>query len=135
MQVQGDNQLYDDINVTPMLDLAYVLLVIFIILTTASVQGVRVDLPKTQISASLAKPQTKAITVTSVGNVFLDAYPVTMDELEQRIAQYHAANPALSVVIKGDGKSQYAKVMAVLELLKRNDITDLGLATTRAQQP
>jgi biopolymer transport protein ExbD len=133
VQVQEDNQLYDDINVTPMLDLAYVLLVIFIILTTASVQGVKVDLPKTEINASLAKPQTKAITITAAGNIFLDAYPVTMDQLDQRMAQYKVVNPGLSVVVKGDGKTQYVKVMEVLELLKRNDITDLGLATTRVQ--
>ena len=41
----GDKDVYDDINITPMLDLAYVLLVIFIIMTTASVQGMKVDLP------------------------------------------------------------------------------------------
>jgi len=132
MQLQDDNQPYDDINVTPMLDLAYVLLVIFIIMTTASVQGVRVDLPKTQAAANLAKPQTKAVTINQGGDVFLDAYPVTLDQLEQRLTQYRAANPSLSVVIKGDARVQYAKVMEVMELLKRNDITDLGLATTRA---
>ena len=54
MQVQAENQAYDEINVTPMLDLAYVLLVIFIIMTTASVQGVKVDLPKAKTTASLA---------------------------------------------------------------------------------
>ncbi len=52
-------------------------------------------------------------------------------QLEQRLAQYRAVNPALSVVIKGDARVQYAKVMEVMELLKRNDITELGLATTR----
>ena len=46
MQVQDDDKPYDDINITPMLDLAYVLLIIFIIMTTASVQGIKVDLPK-----------------------------------------------------------------------------------------
>ena len=46
MQIQSENKPYDDINITPMLDLAYVLLVIFIIMTTAAVQGVKVDLPK-----------------------------------------------------------------------------------------
>ncbi len=131
MQLQEENQPYDDINVTPMLDLAYVLLVIFIIMTTASVQGVRVDLPKTQTVANLAKPQTKAVTINQGGDVFLDAYPVTLEQLEQRLAQYRAVNPALSVVIKGDARVQYAKVMEVMELLKRNDITELGLATTR----
>jgi len=132
MHVQEDNQPYDEINVTPMLDLAYVLLVIFIIMTTASVQGVRVDLPKSQINGSLAKPGIKAITIVPNGDVFIDAYPVTMDQLQERIAQYHAVNPSLAIVIKGDATVQYAKVMEVMELLKRNDITDLGLATTRA---
>ena len=46
MQVQSEDKPYDDINITPMLDLAYVLLVIFILMTTASVQGVKVNLPK-----------------------------------------------------------------------------------------
>ena len=70
------NQLYDDINITPMLDLAYVLLVTFIILTTAAVQGVRVQSPLTVAANNLGKPQTRAITVTADGSVFLDAYPV-----------------------------------------------------------
>ena len=132
MQLQEENQPYDDINVTPMLDLAYVLLVIFIIMTTASVQGVKVDLPKTQAVTSLAKPQTKAVTIAGNGDLFLDAYPVTMEQLETRIVQYKAASPQLSIVIKGDARVQYATVMEIMELLKRNDITDLGLATTRA---
>ena len=66
MQVQGENQPYDDINVTPMLDLAYVLLVIFIIMTTASVQGIKVNLPKASDTPSLAKPKTKAVTILSL---------------------------------------------------------------------
>ena len=131
MHVQEDNQPYDEINVMPMLDLAYVLLVIFIIMTTASVQGVKVDLPKTQATASLAKPGIKAVTINQRGDVFLDAYPVTMEQLDLRLAQYRAANPALSIVIKGDAHVQYARVMEVMELLKRNEITDLGLATSR----
>lgn len=131
MQLQDENQPYDDINVTPMLDLAYVLLVIFIIMTTASVQGVKVQPPKTDRAVSLAKPQIKAITISAQGDLFLDAYPVTMEQLDQRIAQLKAVNPGQSVVIKGDAHVQYAKIMEVMELLKRNDITELGLATQR----
>jgi len=133
MQVQEELQAYDDINVTPMLDLAYVLLVIFIIMTTASVQGVKVELPKTKITASLAKPGTKAVTISERGDIFLDAYPVTMDVLGQRVDQLKGANPSLPIVIKGDGKAHYGKVMAVLELLKSHDITDVGLVTVRAK--
>lgn len=130
MQIQEDKA-YDDINVTPMLDLAYVLLVIFIIMTTASVQGVKVDLPKASNSPSLAKPQTKAITVTESGQMFLDTYPVTMDELEQRLRDLKAVNPSFPVVIKGDAHVQYEKVIAVLDLMGKLEITQLGLVTQR----
>jgi biopolymer transport protein ExbD len=131
MQLQTENKPYDDINVTPMLDLAYVLLVIFIIMTTASVQGIKVNLPKASSTPSLAKPTTKAITITEDGKIFLDTYPVTMSELEDRLRQYKAANANLPVVIKGDAKVQYQRVIEVLDLLGRLEITQLGLVTQR----
>ena len=123
---------YDDINITPMLDLAYVLLVTFIILTTASVQGVKVNSPKTLAANSLAKPQTRAITVTKDGGLFLDAYPVTLEQLEQRLATYRSGNPAMPVVLKADARTQYQKVTEVLEIAKKLDITEIGLVTQRA---
>jgi biopolymer transport protein ExbD len=131
MQVQQGNEPYSDINVTPMLDLSYVLLVIFIIMTTASVQGIKVNLPKASNTPSLAKPTTKAITVTEDGRIFLDTYPVTMEELESRLRQHKAVNPDFPVVIKGDSKVQYEKVIDVLDLMGRLDITQLGLVTQR----
>ena len=131
MHVQEDNQPYDEINVTPMLDLAYVLLVIFIIMTTASVQGVRVESPKAQTSASLARPQTKAVTISERGDMFLDAYPVTIEQLELRLSQLKSRNPSQPIVIKGDAHVNYAKVMEVMELLKRLEITEIGLVTRR----
>ncbi|MEK8050032.1 biopolymer transporter ExbD [Ideonella sp. DXS22W] len=130
--VKADNQPYDDINVTPMLDLAYVLLVVFIILTTASVQGVKVRSPETTAAENLAKPQTRAITITADGQMFLDAYPVSLEQLQSRLADYKAANPALPVVLKGDAAAQYEKVMQVLEVTKKLDITEIGLVTRRA---
>jgi len=126
------NDLYDDINITPMLDLAYVLLVTFIILTTAAVQGVRVHSPLTQAADNLGKPQTRAVTITGDGAVYLDAYPVSLDQLRATLAQYKAANPNLPVVLKGDASAQYQKVMEVLELMKSLDITEIGLVTKRA---
>ncbi len=131
MNIQEDNEPYDDINITPMLDLAYVLLVIFIIMTTASVQGITVNLPKASSSPSLAKPQTKAITVTGDGTLYLDAYPVTLEQLESTLLQYKAANPQLPVVVKGDSSVQYQLVMDVLDLLGRLDITQVGLVTQK----
>jgi biopolymer transport protein ExbD len=131
--VKEELQPYDDINVTPMLDLAYVLLVIFIILTTASVQGIRVESPLTEAADNLARPQTRAITITSDGAIYLDAFPVTLEQLNDSLAQYKSANPALPVVLKADAASQYERVMEVLEVAKKLDITEIGLVTKRIQ--
>lgn len=131
MKMQNDNQPYDEINITPMLDLSYVLLVIFIIMTTATVQGIKVNLPKASATPSLAKPQTKAVTVAADGTIFLDTYPVTLADLEARLRQYKAANPALPVVVKADGLIQYQRVVDVLDLMGRLEITQLGLVTQR----
>jgi len=131
VNIQEENKPYDDINITPMLDLAYVLLVIFIIMTTASVQGIKVNLPKASSTPSLAKPQTKAITITGDGTIFLDTYPVTLQQLESTLRQYKAANPQLPVVVKGDSAVQYQLVVNVLDLLGRLDITQIGLVTQK----
>ena len=131
MEIRDDNQPFDDINVTPMLDLAYVLLVIFIIMTTASVQGMKVNLPKAKMTASMAKSNLKAITISEQGDIYLDAYPATIEELEQRLTELKNTNPAQAVVIKGDARAQYLKVMQVLETLKKVEITDIGLVTSR----
>lgn len=131
-KAQEDGALYDDINVTPMLDLAYVLLVIFIIMTTASVQGIKVNLPKASNTPSLAKPTTKAITITDDGSLYLDTYPVTsLEELESRLMTYKASTPEFPIVIKGDSAVQYQKVIEVLDLLGRLELTQIGLVTQR----
>ncbi len=126
-----DKDVYDDINITPMLDLAYVLMVIFIIMTTASVQGITVNLPKASQAPALAKPQTKAVTITADGTIFLDTFPVTLPELENLLRQYKAANPQLPVVIKADSAIQYQRVVDVLDIVGRLEITQLGLVTQR----
>jgi len=132
MSGSGEEQeVYDEINITPMLDLAYVLLVIFIIMTTASVQGITVNLPKASSTPSIAKPKTKAISITTDGTIYLDTYPVTMAELENLLRQYKAQDPTLPVIIKADASIQYQKVVDVLDLMGKLEITQLGLVTQR----
>lgn len=130
MQLQPDaNKPYDDINITPMLDLAYVLLIIFIIMTTAAVQGMKVNLPQASQQQSLAKPQTQAITITSDGRLFLNTVPVTMAELQDRLEAQEAQTPNFPVVVNGDGQAQYQGIMNVLDLLGKLNLTQVGLAT------
>src|SRR5262249_2381009 len=118
----------DDINITPMLDLAYVLLIIFIVMTTATVQGQKVNLPKASAAPSLATQTTKAITIGNDGKVFLDTIPVTLPELEQRLVQQTALTRELPVVVRGDSPAQYQSVMDVLDLLGRVGLSQVGLA-------
>ena len=131
MKANEDGKVYDDINITPMLDVAYVLLLIFIIMTTATVQGITVNLPKASSTPSLSKPKTKAISITKDGTVHLDTYPISLTDLEARLGQYKAATPDLPVVVKADAAVQYEKVIEVLDIVTRLEISQLGLVTQK----
>ena len=120
-----------EINVVPMLDLAWNLLVVFMLVVTASVQGISVNLPKASAAVSKIKPTTKAITITGEGTIFLDSIPVTLPELESRLKQYKAADPNLPVLVRGDEKISYKNVIEVLDLLQKLEITQLGLVTAK----
>jgi len=126
-----DMEAYDEINITPMLDLAWNLLVVFIIAITAAVQGIQVNLPKASSAPSLSKPSTKAVTIAADGTIYLDAYPVTLEQLESSLSQYKASNPDLPVVIKGDAQIYYQQVIDILDICQRLEITQLGLVTQR----
>jgi len=122
---------YDDINITPMVDLYLVLLLIFIIMTTAGVQGIKVNLPKAGSPANtkIEGPKLQAITVNNEGKVFLNTVPVTLEELEQKLNAIKAATPEFPVVIRGDSVTQYQGIMDVLDVIGRVGIAQVGLAT------
>ncbi|RYD22138.1 MAG: biopolymer transporter ExbD [Verrucomicrobiaceae bacterium] len=127
----ADDKSYDDINVTPMVDLYLVLLLIFIIMTTAGVQGVKVNLPSASKASSpkLDAPKTQAITIDNQGNIKLNTFTVTLADLESKLAAIKAATPDVPVVVRGDRASQYQAIMDVLDVLGRTGITQIGLAT------
>lgn len=127
-----DSKSYDDINVTPMVDLYLVLLLIFIIMTTAGVQGIKVDLPRGGAAPALGGPKSRAITVNNEGKIFLDTVPVTLEQLEQRLTEHKSANPDFPVVVRGDRATQYQGIMDVLDVLGRVGLTQIGLATQPA---
>ena len=124
-------EVIDEINVVPLLDLAWNLLLVFMIVVTAAVQGINVNLPKASAAVAAVKPSTKAITITAEGVIYLDSFPVTIAELETRLTQLKTANPNFPVVIKGDEKIAYKNVIEVLDLLQRLEITQLGLVTQK----
>jgi biopolymer transport protein ExbD len=129
MKIQDDKP-YDEINITSMLDLAYVLLVIFILMTTATVQGIKASLPRgSTATKSVAEKKIKAITVDNAGKIYLDREEVTLAALEVRLTEAKAANPDVPVIIKGDSGTQYQCVTDVLGVVVKLGIAQVGLAT------
>lgn len=134
MQIQEDKP-YDDINITPMLDLAYVLLVIFILMCTASIQGAKVNLPKASKTQSPVKKQTLAINISGDGKITLNTFSVgSLQELEQKLNVAHSTAADSPVVIKGDSKAPYQAVSDVLGVVNRVGFTQVGLATQASKK-
>ncbi|MBX3742060.1 MAG: biopolymer transporter ExbD [Akkermansiaceae bacterium] len=129
----ADDKSYDDINVTPMVDLYLVLLLIFIVMTAAGVKGMKVELPKASDKAAknLSVPKIQAITVDAEGKVQLNTTPVTLDELESKLTAMKSTTPDIPVIVRGDMASQYKAVMGVLDVLGRLGIDKIGLATQK----
>lgn len=128
-----DGAAVGDINITPLVDVLMVVLVMFILTATAQVSGIQVNLPKASSTVSLVQPKTKAISINEAGQVFLDAYPVTLPELEDRLRTEKALNPDFPVIIRGDSVVQYQKVVEVLDLLRRLELSQVGLVTGKPQ--
>jgi len=131
MKVQAEAKPYDTINVTPMLDLAYVLLVIFIVMTTASVQGLKINLPKPSNKPSLEKKEVRIVQILANGNLMLNGAGLSMAELESRLAAARARDPDTPIVIKGDPQVNYEKVVEIIDMAGRLNISNVGLVTTR----
>ena len=131
MHVQTESKPYDSINVTPMLDLAYVLLVIFIIMTTASVQGLSINLPKPSNKPSTEKHEIKIVQVLPDGSLRLNGAAITVPELERQLKATMARDPKASVVLKGDPAVNYARVVEILDLTGAMGIGTVGLVTAR----
>ena len=130
MQINTEAQPYDSINVTPMLDLAYVLLVVFILMTTASVQGLSITMPKPSNTPSTEKHDLKIVQITPEGALLINGVGVTMAELEAQLTAARARDDKMSVAIKGDARAQYASVIAVVDLCNKLQV-NMGLITSK----
>ncbi|CUQ66654.1 ExbD/TolR family protein [Candidatus Nitrospira inopinata] len=125
-----------DINITPLLDLAWVLLVIFIITTTAMVQGIELKLPESTPHETDMESNTPTLSVKKNGDVYLDEERVKLGDLEKLIRDLKAAKGGkLPLVLRGDAGVEYKHVVAVLDILQRIPVEDLALATKPFNEP
>ena len=121
----------NELNITPLLDLVFVLLVIFIITTPQLVNNLEINLPsgKPPPADNQPKPKPGRIVVSAAGQVALNEEVVTVPQLKEKLRQLKAANPDLGVVLKGADEVDYQIMVNVMDVLRQLDITKMGLAT------
>jgi len=118
-----------ELNITPLLDLVFVLLVIFIITTPQLMNNLEINLPSGQPPKEKPKVEPTRIEVSAQGQITLDHAPVTQSELKTQLATLKSTNPDLGVVVKGADDTDYQVMVGVLDTLRQLDITKMGLAT------
>ena len=120
----------NELNITPLLDLVFVLLVIFIITTPQMMNNLEMNLPSGKPPPpQKEKPKINNITVEAGGQTFLNGQPVTIPQLKDDLQQLKSDNPDLSVVVKGSDQVDYQNMVSVLDVLRQLDISKVGLAT------
>jgi len=120
----------NELNITPLLDLVFVLLVIFIITTPQLVNNLEINLPSGKKPPADHKPKPPSrINVNAAGQITLDDTVVTVPQLKDRLQQLKSENPDFGVVVKGADETDYQVMVNVMDTLRQLDITKMGLAT------
>ena len=126
---QSHHHALAELNITPLLDLAFVLLVIFIITTTPIVNDLDVTLPAATKRAKDPKPKVNYVTVESGGKTYLNREEVGLDVLRERLVAMRVDDPDLNVVLRGDAHAKYQNVVGVMDVLQQANIAKVNLAT------
>jgi len=117
-----------DINMTPLMDLTFILLITFIITFPMIEQGIPVNLPKGK-AADLDNPNTRNITIDAVGTLFLDDLPVSLDVLSGEMQRTGSLTPNTTVYVRADQAVEYGRVAEVMKILYDAKITRMALVT------
>ena len=126
---QSHHATLNELNITPLLDLVFVLLVIFIITTPQMMNNLEMNLPSGNPPKTKEKPKVNNITVEASGQISLNDELVTLPVLKERLEDIKLEDPSPSVVVKGSDSVDYQHMVSVLDILQQLDITKVGLAT------
>ena len=118
-----------ELNITPLLDLAFVLLVIFIITTTPIVNDLDLKLPTASKHAKDPPRKANYITVQEDGEIWINKAPVDIPKLLTELVNLRINDPDLSVIVRGDSKTKYRQIRAVLDVCQQANVPKVDLAT------
>src|ERR1044071_3304162 len=124
----------NELNITPLLDLAFVLLVIFIITTPQLSNDLEMNLPSPKKnSAPSPPPKINRIMVDAAGHITLNEQAIELAALKPALIDMKSRDPETSVVVRGASDVDYQRVVGVLDALQQAEITKVGLATETVQ--
>jgi biopolymer transport protein TolR len=115
-----------EINMTPLMDLTFILLITFIITFPLIEQGVPVNLPK-GTAKELQDQKSRSVTLDGKGNLFFDDAPISMSDLTIEMAAVGTDEPESVVYIRADAEIKYGKVAELLKMLHDKNITKTAL--------
>ena len=118
-----------EINMTPLIDLTFLLLITFIITMPMLEQGIPVNLPKGK-ARDLDQQESRSITLDTTGGVFLDNVAVSLDQLGVEMKALAAADPETTNLVRADDKLAYGRVVEIMRILNEAQITRMALVTT-----
>jgi biopolymer transport protein ExbD len=122
------------LNITPLLDLAFVLLVIFIITTTPIVNDLDLNLPTAARHQKDPPRKANYISVQADGKIYLNTRKVGISDLLQTLVGLRMDDPDLNIVVRGDGKTKYRQIRTVLDACQQANVVKVDLATEPSGQ-
>jgi biopolymer transport protein TolR len=117
-----------EINLTPLMDLTFILLITFIITFPLMEHGISVNLPKGEASM-VASTEGQSISLDKEGRLYLNDIEISMENLSVSMQQLAAAQPETTIYVRADESIDYGKVVAVLKILHDANITKMALVT------
>ena len=118
----------DEINVTPLLDLTFLLLIAFMITMPLMEYGTQVSPPEMN-SAELPDSNFKSVSLTGKGTVLIDNEVVTASELISKLQELKKANPKLQLLLRADGSCSYKDVIGLMAKIRNGGFRDITLVT------
>ena len=127
-------KLHAEINVVPYIDVMLVLLIIFMVLSPLLIQGIDVNLPKTDTTKMTIQNEPLVVSIDQNGNYFLnlgeEEIAISLDELKDKAFIIFDANPEIEVVFKGDGSVDFQSVAAAMAAIQSVGIEKIGSVTS-----
>jgi len=122
-----------ELNITPLLDLAFVLLVIFILTTAPPVNDMDITLPSAGANPKDAARKAQYVAINNSGKISLNNVEMNEDQLLTTLVKFRQADPDLNVVVRADAGIEFQRVVTVLDVLISANVAKFGLATEAAK--